>query len=181
LNVPEPNLVQTVTREDPRLPDLLWGIFVTGIKPDRRQVIRAGAWTVPAIAVATAAPAFAASTQANLSGSSATAPTRNQKVITGTLTIRNAGPDQTSALTVTVTIASGVDAGFAAHSLPGFTVTNVTTTTVTFSAVTQLDPGAPLGPLTYTVTRKDNGTASLTTINVLPGNGAQGGPFTYTI
>ena len=154
---------------------------MTEIKPSRRHVVRAGAWTVPAIAVAAAAPSYAASTQSNLSGTTATAPTRNQKVVTGTLTIRNSGPDQTSALTVTVTIEAGVDASFAAHSLSGFTVTSVTTTTVTFTATNQLDAGSFVGPITYSVTRKDNGQASTTTVNVLPGNGAQGGPFIYSL
>ena len=149
---------------------------MTGIKPDRRQVVRAGIWTVPAIAVAATAPAYATSA-ANLSTSTATNPSRNGRVYTGTITIKNTGQSTTAALTVTVDLALGVDADPTLHTLSGFTVTSVTTTTVTFTAISQLGAGQNIGPLTYTVRRSNSGASvSALTVNISPGGGGTPSP-----
>jgi hypothetical protein len=172
LNVPEPNLVQTVTREDPRLPDLLWGIFVTGIKPDRRQVMRAGAWTVPAIAVAAAAPAFATS-GANINNPGSTGPITESgnganREFRLTATIRNDGTVATENLTVRISIAGGSSPTVSLLPASGFNPPTIevsgTTTTFVFTATSQLAPnGGIIGPLVFGVKPgNSNGTISVT-------------------
>ena len=86
---------------------------MTGTTPSRRQVVRAGAWTVPAIAVAAAAPAFAAS-GANIKNPGSTATitqsgSGGNREFSVTTTIRNDGPVATENLTVRITITGGAN------------------------------------------------------------------------
>ncbi|RYB91575.1 hypothetical protein EUA06_09720 [Nocardioides glacieisoli] len=126
---------------------------MTGIKPDRRQVIRAGAWTVPAIAVATAAPAFAASA-ANMSTSSGTFVVRNNNFIdSSNVVLRNTGSGTTSGLSILITVTAGVDAS--GHTAPGgWTITVIGTNQVRFIAPLngQIDAGVNL-PVTFSIRR----------------------------
>jgi hypothetical protein len=134
---------------------------VTGIKPDRRQVIRAGAWTVPAIAVATAAPAFATS-GADLRPSSITSAARSGTGGSPTLTVvihvENGGTSSTT----------GLNVSFSAPSLSttqpplqnGWSLVSATTTTVVYSAPAQYGAGT-FQDLTFVLNRTANGTGTV--------------------
>ena len=156
---------------------------MTGTTPSRRQVVRAGAWTVPAVAVATAAPAFAAS-GANLSTSSGTI-TRaggNPQPITINLTIINSGTATTDSLTLTLTVA-----GLQSATTPsGWTQVSLNTTTgvVTYTRNSQLPgtngPGSnttAAGP--FVLTRNVTGNAAVA-VDLDPGAGGVHGVFTLS-
>lgn len=122
---------------------------MTGIKPDRRQVIRAGAWTVPAIAVATAAPAHAASA-VNLGGSTVDSATmRPGQVLRVVVTIRNApSAATTTALQVSISVPdidslANQPAPPTGWGPPPVTATppSISGNVITFTSTTQLAPG----------------------------------------
>jgi hypothetical protein len=143
LNDPEPNLVQTDRGVSSPGPSVQRGdLVVTGTAPSRRQVVRAGAWTVPAIAVAAAAPAFAAS-GANLSTSTLGTVTSTGngagKVAVIPIRIINTGQAFTENLTVKITVTGG---GGGAATATGFSVTyDSLTSTYTFVRTAGQVPG----------------------------------------
>ncbi|MCF6379884.1 hypothetical protein L2K70_19905 [Nocardioides KLBMP 9356] len=143
---------------------------MTEIKPSRRQVVRAGAWTVPAIAVAVAAPAFATS-GADLRPSTITSASRTGQGNTPTLTvvihIENGGTSETT----------GLNVSFSAPSLStsqpplqnGWSLVSATITTVVYKAPAQYAAGT-FQDLTFVLNRTANGTGDLVVgFNTSPG------------
>lgn len=74
--------------------------------PHRRTLIRAAAWTAPAVTAFAAAPAFAASGPARVTGTFATERRAGDVLQSGTVSSRGAKP-----VMVTVTLRVSVDAG----------------------------------------------------------------------
>lgn len=161
---------------------------------DRRQLLRAGAWALPVVAVAAAAPAFASSLRANMSTSSGPAPpptppppaftksgTGNNNYIDGSLVLRNTGGAMTTALTITVTVSDGVSQTAAGHVPPtGWTTQIVPGTTTKVRFVAPVPAGQIAGPtgqqpVVFRVKRLANGnsTASVDAL-IDPGNGTTG-------
>lgn len=132
---------------------------------DRRQLLRAGAWALPVVAVAAAAPAFAASLGANINvpGSTAQATgTRDggNRETRIAATIQNLGQAATQNLTVRIAITGGsgptaflVPAGFSPPTME----TSGNTVTFVFAAVTQLVAnGGIVGPVVFGVKPGNN-------------------------
>lgn len=162
------------------------------LQPERRQLLKAGAlvWTVPVIAMATAAPAYASS-GAVMAASSGTNPlqpfsrrgTGGAFFIDANLTLRNTGTSSTSALTVTITVPSGVSAtGQVAPA--DWSVTVLNTTQVRFALLvppaTQI--AGPTGErvVSFTVRRSAGNASELITAVVDPGGGGIPGTITGT-
>ena len=156
---------------------------MTGTTPSRRQVVRAGAWTVPAVAVAAGAPAFAASTQADMSTSTGTLThTPGSSDVSGSITLVNSGLGATTALVIDVSIAPGgvftsnttqhtVSAGWN-KSIVG----SGSSAVVRFTKIAQVNPG-PGGVVTFTVRGATGiafGTQQTVTALINPPNGPTG-------
>lgn len=131
-------------------------------------------WTLPVVAVATAAPAFASS-GSNLSTSSGTI-SSPKKPIEVSLTIKNTGSAGTCALTVRIDAPNAVSSTQVAPS--GFTVTTIGSNFVIYTATDQLAAGAMIGappnPILFVVDRGNNG-AGTVTVTINPGCGGTPG------
>ncbi|PKH38962.1 hypothetical protein SAMN05192575_103357 [Nocardioides alpinus] len=118
------------------------------MQPERRQLLKAGVWTLPVISVAVAAPAFATSNSNLATTTGVLSRDRgNPQPLTATLTIRNTGSGSTTALTATFTVV-GLTAATAA---PGWALTSIDLTTgvVVFTkSNAQLAGGPPTQVLT---------------------------------
>ena len=153
---------------------------MTGIKPDRRQVVRASLWTVPAIAVAVTAPAFAAS-GANLSTSTGTISRANgnPQPVTLNLTIRNSGTASTTALKVKFTLAGLAATG---HTYPAnWSVPVISGNQITFTYLgSQLGAGQniPAGP--FVLSRGSTTGSATVQVEIDPGGGGTKASFTLT-
>lgn len=104
------------------------------VKPSRRTIVRAAAWTAPAVAMVAAAPAFATSGQATGTTPSALLVTRSGNEIRCTSTF-TAGPlncDSLQAL-VTVTLTGGNATLEPPLAAPGWTGPAVDGTSYTFT------------------------------------------------
>ena len=146
-------------------------------QPERRQLLKAGAlvWTVPVIAVATAAPAYA--TSASDLSTSTVSVTSPQKPISVDTVIRNTGTAPTTALKVTVTSPNAVSATQAAPA--GWTVQVTGPNTVVFTAVDQLAGSTNLAA-SFVVERGNNGAGTVTVV-IDPGGGGRGTTQSFTI
>lgn len=139
---------------------------MTSTHPERRQVLKAGVWTLPVVAVATAAPAFASS-GADMRPSNGTVPTMpfvrtgaaGVFFIDANLTLRNGGTGPTTALTVTITVPTLVSQTAADHVGNGWSVTVLSATAVRFTAPAQLAAG-PLPLVVSFGVRRTGGNAS---------------------
>lgn len=169
-----------------RLPSrVLWGDILTEIMPARRHIIRAAAWSVPVIAVAATAPAFAAS-GANFSTSSTTAKLfatgffgLTQRVET-TVVLRNSGTAPTAALTVTISTAGDIQANN--QTAPaGWTLTSVDTAsdTAVFTRTAQL-PAATNETVTFVLRRSPDFGGETVTVAINPGAGGTVTTLTLT-
>lgn len=155
------------------------------LQPERRQVLKAGAiaWTVPVVAMATAAPAYATS-GSNMSTSSATATLENfvfQRVET-TIVLRNSGSGPTTALTITISIAGQLVAQGSQPSAPtGWTLTGINsgTNTATFTRIAQLGAGSG-ETVTFALRRNFSIFADAVNATVIPGGGGVGTTLTLT-
>ena len=112
---------------------------------DRRAVVRSATWAVPVVAVAAAAPAFATS-GSNLSTSTIGPITSigngANRVVTVTVTIINSGTGPTTALRATIALEREVNAGDQIAPLGWSVSYDPATTTLTYTAATQLAAGA---------------------------------------
>lgn len=112
---------------------------MTHVTPSRRAVIRTAAWTVPAVTVATAAPAFAASGAPNLSGTSFPTPVRDGGKLSFTgVSMSNSGGTRTEGITFTfvstgATITDITAAAATPVSAVGMTLSGLGTNTVTMT------------------------------------------------
>lgn len=147
-----------------------WGIFVTGTTPSRRQVVRAGAWSVPVVAASVAAPAFATSNKADLTKSTAVDPgvkagNGNGSSITITVTPSNIdGNADTTGLRVEISNISGLKAANLQTGPTGYNTTapTVSGTTITFYANAQLAGGATGTSVTFTIQVGNSGNSTAT-------------------
>jgi hypothetical protein len=160
-------------------------LIVTGIAPERRQVLKAGVWTLPAIAVATSAPAYATSS-ADLRPSTITSTKRTLgPSVTVVLRIENAGA-QTSDLRATFTVPSGISATQPATTADGWTLVagsvNTSTNTLSYKAPAQLGSGQFITP-TFVINRTTNGQGSGNpiTVDLSPGTSGFGDSETTNI
>ena len=129
---------------------------------NRRTLIRTGthvAWAVPAVAMVSPTPAFAASGLAALTlggnpgtwspGGLLLLPAR-QRVVLSTFSVGNTGPAATTGLQVVLTLPNGLPNGLVTASpldaiAPGWSATGTTgTRVVTFTADNQLPSGGSL-------------------------------------
>lgn len=90
----------------------LKGTPVTQMSPSRRTVLRTAAWSVPAVSIAAAAPAFAASppleTPPNLAGTVVTTPARSGSTISfAPFDIVNSGGVDTAGVNLTFQLGTG--------------------------------------------------------------------------
>ncbi|PZF61714.1 hypothetical protein DEI81_09920 [Curtobacterium sp. MCBD17_013] len=131
--------------------------------PSRRSIVLAGAWSVPAIALATATPAHAASDSATITVSFADSAPRapGSSLADGTATVRSGSgvplPNETVVLTVS---------GPASFGSPGTTTITVTTDAAGQATAAGLTAGTTNGTVTLTATVTGAGTATAT-ISVL--------------
>lgn len=153
---------------------------MTEIRPSRRHIVRAGAWSVPVIAVAATAPAFATS-GANLSTSSATARITNpisfdQRVET-TIALKNTGTGPTASLTVSITITGDLRAlNYPQSNAPaGWALTSVDTgqDTATFTRNAQLAAGSTEN-VVFTLRRVTSVNDEDVLVVITPGSGGTG-------
>ncbi|MCW2739316.1 hypothetical protein [Nocardioides sp.] len=154
-------------------------------QPERRQVLKAGAlaWTVPVVAMATAAPAYATS-GSNLSTSTATTRILGfwslaQRIET-TVVLRNAGSGPTTALSVTISIAEELSAaGLQPLAPAGWTLTTLDTAgdAATFTRNTQLAAGAN-ETVVFVLRRSYAFAGDSVTVVVTPAGGGVGATLT---
>jgi hypothetical protein len=153
------------------------------LKPERRQLIKAGAlvWTVPVVAVATSAPAFAAS-DANMSTSTGTFVVRNNNFIDSSNTIlRNTGSGPTVGLSILITVSAGVDS--TGHTPPtGWTTTVLNGTQVRFTAPAgqQVAAGTTVALPVFSVRRLNNGGGTISGVIQVTAPGVGGNLTTLT-
>ena len=150
------------------------------MQPERRQLLKAGIWSLPVIAVAAAAPAFASSgsdlrpssiTSANRTGNGS-APT-----LTVVLRVANGGTSSTTDLTASFNVPS---LSATQTTQGGWTVVSVSvaTNTVVYRAPSQLDAGSFVTP-TFVINRAANGTGSVS-VSLDPAGGGIGDSETLT-
>lgn len=132
-------------------------------KIDRRTIVRTAAnaaWAVPAIAVVSSAPAFAAASQPAKLTFTAPSATRSGRTGTFGFTVNNIGTEPTVALKLTLDVAAPLDF----HNQPQFTAVNGwprtgSGSTYTLTADTQIPAGgsATISGLSFRV--NDNNTS----------------------
>ena len=155
---------------------------MTGIKPDRRQVVRAGIWTVPAIAVATTAPAYAASA-ADMSGplTTYTRVGTSKNPFTARLNVSNSGGATTQGLVVRITISDLAPQGSQPAAPSGWTIQPYTTgNTIVYKKNGEMPGGTTEGPFDFVVARLNSGsgTATIVVDPGSPGTSKTFGPIT---
>lgn len=141
----------------------------------RRAVLKGAAWTAPAIVVATAAPAMAASLQSVLAFVPPTTATRNAvtNVLSVNSNLANAGaPTVGLKFTVTLTPTSGNLNGATAEPLAGYTITDGATSAngrqFVYTATTQL---GTLGTRNFAPTFSNVGRPGTVSIQATSNNG----------
>lgn len=118
---------------------------------NRRTLIRTGthvAWAVPAVAMVSPTPAFAASGLAalTLGGNPGTWSPAGRRVVLSTFSVGNTGPAATTGLQVVLTLPNGLVTASPLDAIaPGWSATGTTgTRVVTFTADNQLPSGGSL-------------------------------------
>jgi hypothetical protein len=162
--------------------------------PSRRSVIRTAAWTAPAVTVAAAAPAFAATGAPNLSTSvSGGTPTRDGLDVTiAPSTLNNTGTQETGGVVVAFSSTVAIDnlqldvfGSLMDPSALGITVTGLGTTSVTMEVPASLANIAPGGswtsPASQVLTMADETAFDLTVTATAVNGGTPFTPPTVTI
>ena len=110
--------------------------------PSRRTVVRAAAWTAPAVSVVVAAPAFATSPGATEGTASAAAKgKREAKELYPSATLTAGSTSTLTAISAVVSISVGeLDPDYGSANA-GWTLSAITATTATFTWNGQLTPG----------------------------------------
>ncbi len=151
---------------------------MTEAKPTRRTVVRTAAWTLPAVSVATAAPAFAASTDyTDLSTSQAPTPSRSSPttievpattfINTGNVVSRGISVRIEANIAITKIMAGPIDPGAV-----GVVISGLGTTVVTMqvpadglaAATIQPNGGTYTSPLGQTFTFAQEGSVTMSTV-----------------
>lgn len=151
---------------------------MTELRPTRRTVVRTAAWALPAVSIASAAPAFAASSDfTDLSTSTAPSPTRSSPttievpattfINTGNVVSRGISVRIEASIAITKIMAGPID-----PSTVGVTITGLGTTVVTMAvpvdglaaATIQPNGGTYTSPLGQTFTFAAEGPVTMSTV-----------------